>query len=567
MPEQLAGARAGRGEAAQRVARGDHPGHRVDAVAGDVADHEQQLLVREQQRVVPVPRHQASLLGGPVADGYLDPGRLHRRLVLRHDGALQAERELLLLLGPLLAVGQLVLGRGERDLGVVVRRDVLERAAQRHHLVADQHRLGEDADLPDRGVALADDPEHRHGGLATVQQRLAEPLDRRPVRRDHEAVQAGRRDRERVQRVESEDGERRLGPPNVAGDQALLPGADATEALRVAEQLGALLGLADRPPGEDHAGEERRRMDLGDLDRVHVAGQGGRGGSGQVLGAAGGQDPLGHGEQAVAGSRRGVGLKQRQPGQLGGVASARVDVPRAQVDDTEIGHGARGVPQRPDDERGLGDLVERAEDRQGRRRRSHGAVGQAQAEHVGEPGDGGRRPARRGDVECAQWGRPPGLDHAEQDASAVAQAEHRAGRVPAPRRGGRHLVAGRRPGRPPLVAAVGDDLLLQAVELRRQPPPATGLGAVEPVVAEQLERAVGVEQPHRDRGHAQPGAQLLGEGGDELRAVLRPLRGRDGHQVIGRPGRLLRLGSLRVRRPGIRRRLVGEDGGGHLGFR
>ena len=44
---------------------------------------------------------------------------------------------------------------------------------------------------------------------------------------------------------------------NVPGDQALLPGADAPEPLRVAEQVGALLGLADRPPGEDHAGEER----------------------------------------------------------------------------------------------------------------------------------------------------------------------------------------------------------------------------------------------------------------------------------------------------------------------
>ena len=368
MPEQVSGAGARRGEPAQRVPRGDHARHRVDAVAGDVPDHKQQFLVRHQQRVVPVPRHQAPLLGRPVADRHVHPGGLHRRLVLRHDGALQAERELLLLGGPLLAVGQLILGRGERDLRVVVRRDILERAAQGHHLVAGQHRLGEDADLPDGGVAGADDPEHRDGGLAPVQQGLAEPADRRAVRGDHEAVQAGGGDRSRVPRVKAENGERGFGPANGPGDEALLPGTDTGEALCVVEQVGALLGFPHRPPGKDHAVEERDRVHRRDPDRVRVACQGGGGGPRHVLGTAACQDPLGHGEQAVAGYRRGVSLKHGEPGELAGLAAARVHVPGAHVDEPEVGHDAVGVPHRPDNERGLGDLVERPEDWRGRRR-------------------------------------------------------------------------------------------------------------------------------------------------------------------------------------------------------
>ena len=116
--------------------------------------------------------------------------------------------------------------------------------------------------------------------------------------------------------------------------------ADAAEALRVVEQVGAFLGLPDRAPGEDHPGEERDRVHPGDLDAsaspvravpveagLVERGWSGRGGlrfgaasPGHVLGAAAGQDPLRHGEQAVAGTRRRVRLKQRQPGELGGQA-------------------------------------------------------------------------------------------------------------------------------------------------------------------------------------------------------------------------------------------------------
>ena len=48
---------AGRGQAAQRVTRRHHAGHRLDAVAGDVPHHEQQVAAGQLQRVVPVTRH------------------------------------------------------------------------------------------------------------------------------------------------------------------------------------------------------------------------------------------------------------------------------------------------------------------------------------------------------------------------------------------------------------------------------------------------------------------------------------------------------------------------------
>ena len=274
-----------------------------------------------------------------------------------------------------------------------MRRFVLERAPERHHLVAGQHRLGEDADLPHGGVTRADDPEHRDGRLAPVQQRLAKPAHRRAVRGDHEAMQARGGDRPRVLRVKAEDRVRGLGPAHRAGDQALLPRANAAETLCVVEQVGEFLRLPDRPPGEQHVGEERRGVHPGDLNRVHLADQGSAGqvvggGPRHVLGAAAGQDTLGHREQAVAGSRRRIGLKQGQPGEVGRRTAGRVHEPGAHVHHAEVGHDTVSVPQRPDDQHGLGDLVKRPQDRQRRRRRPHRAVGQPQAEHVGEPGHG-----------------------------------------------------------------------------------------------------------------------------------------------------------------------------------
>ena len=160
------------------------------------------------QHVVPVAADQVPRLDRAVADRHVHPGGGHRRLVLRHDGPLQAERELVLLGRALLAVGQLVAGGGQRDLGVVLHRDVLEGAAQRDQRVVDDDRLGEDPDLPDRRGARPDDAEHRHGGLPALQQRLLEPADRRAVGRDHEAVQLGDRDRRRLRGVEPEQRER-----------------------------------------------------------------------------------------------------------------------------------------------------------------------------------------------------------------------------------------------------------------------------------------------------------------------------------------------------------------------
>jgi hypothetical protein len=51
-------------------------------------------------------------------------------LVGRHDRLLQPERQQMLLRDALLAVRELIAGGGQRDLRVVVRRDVLEGPAQ-----------------------------------------------------------------------------------------------------------------------------------------------------------------------------------------------------------------------------------------------------------------------------------------------------------------------------------------------------------------------------------------------------------------------------------------------------
>ena len=74
--QQLVRIRPGRGQPAQRVAGGDHAGDRVDAVAGDVADHEQQLAVGQLERVVPVARDQVARLGRAAADGDVHPAGL-----------------------------------------------------------------------------------------------------------------------------------------------------------------------------------------------------------------------------------------------------------------------------------------------------------------------------------------------------------------------------------------------------------------------------------------------------------------------------------------------------------
>ena len=223
VPEELGRALLGRRQPPQRVARGHHAGHRVDAVPGDVPHHDQQVVAGQGQHVVPVAADQVPGLDRAVADRDVHPRGRHRRLVLGHDGLLEAEREQVLLGRALLAVGQLVAGGGQRDLGVVLRGDVLEGAAQRDQGVVDDDRLGEDPDLPDRGVARPDDAEHRHGRLPALQQRLLEPADRRAVGRDHEAVQLGDRNRRRLVRIEPEQRERGIGPADGRRPRAAPP--------------------------------------------------------------------------------------------------------------------------------------------------------------------------------------------------------------------------------------------------------------------------------------------------------------------------------------------------------
>ena len=131
--------------------------------------------------------------------------------------------------------------------------------------------------------------------------------------------------------------------------------------------------------------------------------------------------------------------------------------------------------------------------------------------------------------------------------------------LPSPGRGHRHRVGRRRPGLPPQVLAGRDDPLLGAVELRRQPSPAARVGPVEAVLPEKFERAVGVEQPDRDRGRLEPRpAELVGERADELAAVPGARGRRHRERLLGRLQPLTGLEPLPRAEPFRRRSLIGR---------
>lgn len=76
--QQLAGAGSGDREPAQRVAQHHHAGGRLDAVPGDVADAEQDVLRRQDDHVVPVAADQRLGLGGPVPHGDVEARHVER---------------------------------------------------------------------------------------------------------------------------------------------------------------------------------------------------------------------------------------------------------------------------------------------------------------------------------------------------------------------------------------------------------------------------------------------------------------------------------------------------------
>ena len=455
----------------------------------------------------------------------------------------------------LLAVGQLVAGRGQRDLGVVLHGDVLEGAAERDQRVARQHRLGEDPQLPDHRGAGPHDAEHRHGGLPPLQQLLLEPADGRAVGGDHEAVQRGmgigdawagsspkRANASRVQRT--------VPAANCSSQPPRLPSRCACSSTSATCSASPGTRQVNSTPAKKGTACRSASTAM-----VPAVGQRRGDQPGRVLGVPAAEHPQGPREQAVAGRRPGIGLEQGQRGDLRGRAPGRVGVPGAQVHDGEVGDLTAGVAQRPDDQRGVGDLGQRREDRGGRRHRPDRAGAEADAEHVGEPGDDGGQPIPGVSVELPPGRPPPGFGDAEQGARPVPQAEHRAGRAVPPGRRDGDLVTRRRPGLPPQVRSGGRHPLLRAVQLRRQPPPAAGVGAAEAVGAEQLERAVGLEQPDRDRRHPEPRRQLPGERADQLDAVPGP----DGRrQASGSSAASSRSpATARRRRPGGPRSAVG----------
>ena len=199
---------------------------------GDVAHDQQHIVVREQQRVIPVTADQVALAGWPVADRDVYSGGLHGRRVRRHDGLLQPHRQQMLL-------RELVTGGGQGDLSVVVGRDVLEGAAQCDHAAGRvDHRFGEDPYLPDAPVVGVDDAEGGGRGFPAFQQALPESLHLGPVGRHHVAGQIRERDFRSGPRREAEQAERRIGPAHRAGDEVFLPSAQAPDPLRVIEEHG-----------------------------------------------------------------------------------------------------------------------------------------------------------------------------------------------------------------------------------------------------------------------------------------------------------------------------------------
>ena len=568
VPEQLGGARAGRGQPAQRVARGDHAGHRVDAVTGDVPHHEQQVLARQQQRVVPVPADQPPGLGRAVAHRDVHPRGRHRRLVLRHDRALQPERELVLLARRAARCRRA--GRGSRPAppgcGSARRRPGTRRAAPPRR----RRRATGSAKMRICLIAVSPGRTMRNtatAGSRPVQQRLPEPPDRRAVRRDHEAVQARRwgsarpapgrartgRTRSSVQRTVPVA--RFSSQPPMRPSRCAWPSRSASRS-----------GSPSLPPGEDHA---RRRTATARRSATSTASVA-AGRAARSAWRAGGTcsaRPLASTRAALANrpspdADAGYASSRVSAGQLGGRAAGRVHVAGAQVHDGEVGQRAARVAQRPDDQHGLGDLVKRPNTPARRRRRPDGAVGQAHAEHVGEPGDRGRHPGpwwRRRSRRAApatrlrprRAGRPPG-----PAAPSTARAA-----APAPRRGGGHRSAGGRPGQPPQVLA------------RRRPPAAPGSRTAAAAAASGSTRCrrgrpapSSSSAPSASSSHtataATPnrGPQLLGEGADELGAVPAPARPpRWCHGIVGQPSgssaRLwLRRSRPRTAAPGRARR-------------
>ena len=320
--QQLGWPGAGDREPAQAVPQRHHAGHRVDAVTGDIPDHEQHFPARQRGRVVPVAADQVPGPGGPVAGGDVEAGDLHRFRGLRGDGLLQPQRQPVLLRGAFLGVGQPVPGRGERHLGVIVGGHILVGAAHRDQRAAlVGHRLGERAHLPHALVVGPDDPE-RGGGLPLVlQQRGAEALHHRQVVGRDVRVKLGHRDR--IARRLPEQGERRLGPEHLPGEQVLLPAADPAEPLGLVQQRAEALDLTCGTPGDHHAVVEPGDADLQDRGGQAVGHRRGDDLSRGVLRLAGRHHLDGPVVQAAGQGGGRVDLQQRAPGQGRGFAARR----------------------------------------------------------------------------------------------------------------------------------------------------------------------------------------------------------------------------------------------------
>jgi hypothetical protein len=300
------------------VAQGHHPGDGTDPVPSDVPHRQEHAPVGQQHGVVPVTADQVPLAGRPVPRSHVDSGRLDRLGGLRDDRPLQPYRQLVLFARPFLGAGQLFPGDRERDLGMVLGRDVLIGTTYRDHgAAAHDGRLGEGAQLPHAGVIGPDDAERGGDWAGLPRQPVPEGPHRGHVLGQHTLVQVGEPDR--LPRHQPEQRERGRRPVHLTGDQVLFPAAGPAQPLCLFQQRRQPLSLAGITPGDNDAVENRGEAGLHDVapGYRHAA---------DAPWLPAGEHLAGGVEQAAGRGRFRVHLKQRAPSDIGRGTADRVAV-------------------------------------------------------------------------------------------------------------------------------------------------------------------------------------------------------------------------------------------------
>ena len=207
--------------------------------------------------------------------------------------------------------------------------------------------------------------------------------------------------------------------------------------------------------------------------------------------------------------------------------------------DAEVAQLTVGVPDGPDHEHRLGQVVEQGVDRLLRDARRPGRRG------PGGPRSPGRSPPASEDrcwrTLAVKAIEPGQLTSITPSSSPLRSRNASTARAPS---GSPAAGAGSESAAlaPPQVGGTVSDPLGRAVQLRRDVPPVARLAAGQALLAEQHEGPVALEEPDHHRGRAERVHDLRGQGAGQLGAVRGQLGGRLGEQRRG-PGREARAGS------------------------